>query len=118
MLSDLTGAVTVTCAGADVFPKESVAVTESVVPLGTCGLRAHVNSPVTGSAVVVHRVFPAGSVMITVEPGSAVPVTSTPSVGLSVGGAGGPASVSVTAVVAVAGVALRVKLTVEVNVDP
>ncbi len=97
------GFVTVIGVVGDSLPPGSIATT-SWLPggRGASGV-PQVNAPVVASAVVSHKTSPvSGSRMTTVEPGSAVPVTTPPSVESTVGARGAVSSTSCALTVSVA----------------
>ena len=88
----VSGAVTV--AAVDSLPAESFTFTDNVSPFIAAGLNVTVNSPLAGT-VAVPNTLPFASVMVTVAPGSPLPVTVVPSVDTATSVAADGAVVSV-----------------------
>ncbi|SVK37138.1 Uncharacterised protein [Acinetobacter baumannii] len=82
---------TVVVAGALVLPAASLAVTLTTVPLGSCEPGVKLQLPLP-SAVVWPIGLPLPSVKVTVLPGSAVPLSRLPLLGLTTGVCGATAS--------------------------
>ena len=88
---------TTTVVGVEMLPAGSVAVTTRVAEFTGIGIGLHENVPST-AATVEHSSVPSGSRTAITEPGTAVPETGEPSVGLTAGAAGAtPSTMTETA---------------------
>ena len=80
----------------DALPAGSTATTDRVVPEAGTGDGVQLKVP-SAAATAEHKTVPPPSVMVTVEPGSDMPVTMPPLVGFTVGAVGGVASTTTVA---------------------